>query len=190
MKIRNLFLPVLAILILTPVIMTAGCKSGTAKAEDFSGDDACYLDVLKKFKNNLEYEVEEVWGYARPDIQRAYYCLKDINGDGINELVITSGKYNDVEALYTRTGKNVKELFFQNRHSTYGITSDGCIYERYKYINMWKLNNGGLVTVYELDYDWSSDDPDEDLERRDNEKREQLGISKSDMRFDLKTYEY
>lgn len=142
-------------------------NSGGTSSSDFSGSDACYLNTVKS--------------------SNAYYCLKDINGDGVNELVLSESG-DGIDALYTRVGQEVVELYLQGRHGGIGVTSDGYIYEQYKYVCMYSLQNGELVEVYSLDLDWDCDDPYEDLEKRSNEEREKRGISKTDMEFDYKKY--
>ena len=161
-----------------------GNSSETASS-DFTGDDACYLDKLKNFKKDYE----DMWSDMGYDttVSSVYYCLRDINGDGVNELVISENG-DGIDALYTRVGRNVIELYIQGRHGGVGVTSDGYIYESYKYLDMYKLQQGELVEVYSLDLNWDCDDPYEDLEKRSNEEREKRGISKTDMEFDYKKY--
>lgn len=148
---------------------------------DLTGNDACYLDTINDFAQRYEQNFGDM-GYD-VTVTDAYYCLRDLNGDGVNELVLSTDGYN-IDALYTRNGQNVVELYFQGRHGSLGVTSDGYVYEDYKGIRMYKLYRTQLIELYAIDRDGSW----EELERLDHAERDRRGIGKTDMAFDFRKY--
>ena len=172
-------------------------------------DDICYIDALKDFKTQYDFHYPELhsgYEYDTYDLRETYYCLIDLNGDGINEMVVSAygnddngGNYGYTDALYTRDQNGYIELFFDaGKQKTYGITSDGYIYNKYKFVYMYTVENSELKLVYELDFNWDYDDGDDntwgdsyiDLDNRDKAERAKRGISEEDMTFNYIRYEY
>jgi hypothetical protein len=162
-------------------ITVSSTGGGHDTLADLVGSDIRYLSTIVGFKSNYEARFAEMGDPVT--VTDVYYCLKDINGDGVNELVLSTDGRN-IAALYTGSREEAIELWFRGRHGDIGVTSNGCVYESYKGIIMYRLNQTELVEMYRLEGDW----PWEELERRDAAEREKWGIGKTDMVFDFLKY--
>lgn len=137
-----------------------------------------HYDRVADFKN-LGYSITGPIDY--------YYCVKDINSDGINELILSDELGEDViTGLYTICNGKVEGIFRQQRHGSYYINSDGYIEYQYKGLYIDVLNGKELESVYNSPSIFSSEGSENMYEYYKKEN----GFSTEYMRFDFIPYHF
>lgn len=148
----------------------------------------CYLDTIAAYGQarldsaaELGYEIEP----------RDYeYAIRDINADGVAELVIHEIPNEEegmsggvIGAIYTLDGDQPVELYFIGRHGSYSITADGYFIYHDHELELEKLVGTELQSVAVGERtDGENDAQIEAAFRAEN------GISADDMVFDYIPY--
>lgn len=118
-----------------------------------------------------------------PDQQSIGYCFLDLDGDGVQELIVTDG--NVIYDLYALNGEELQWVLSGFERISYQLTEDNGIINRgsgsasYSYITFYRWNGGELEWVdgLELDYEANYDSP---WFRRQGEQSEPEAITEEE----------
>ncbi|MCR4615019.1 MAG: hypothetical protein K5756_02580 [Clostridiales bacterium] len=149
-----------------------------------------YSDVLKSYGNTRITHAVDYDVYIDKTVYE--YAIKDINSDGVDELVIreksefSSGYVPDdfrIGAIYTLDKNNTPvELYFVTRHGDCTVSADGYFIETYHGATIEKLVDTELVLVAE------SDRFGADYENERDEFLRANNVSTEEMKFDYIPY--
>ncbi|MBR2731106.1 MAG: hypothetical protein IKD72_03865 [Clostridia bacterium] len=89
------------------------------------------------------------WGYQQTEPIDYAYAIRDINGDGVQELILFDGapSTETFGALYTLDGTEPVEVACFVRHGSYWINADGYLIYEYKWMTVEKLVGTELQEV-------------------------------------------
>ncbi|GEM_PF-4133504 len=150
-----------------------------------------YYPTIKNYgKKRAEHEIEMG---REAEIPKYRYAIKDINSDGIDELIIdeefvydddgTTVQDHSIQAIYTLDGDKPVDLFSMGEHGSYTISSDGYFIFSYHDITIEKLVGTELVLVAESErLDWENYENERDNFLKNN------GVSTREMIFNFTTY--
>ena len=146
---------------------------------------AFYMPTVEAYSGERSARAKEL-GY---DIVKDeyLYAVEDIDLDGVYELIIAEdleNGENNITGIYTCYGGEAVELAFIQRHGQYFISSNGYIAYRYKWIELYTISDGKLVTVAEGDLEANSPNADNQF----NTFLRQNGASIVPMEFNFKEY--
>ena len=139
-------------------------SGGAEKTARQSAGDP-YAPVVKNYaKQRMESAAVAGYELKAPEYD---YAVKDINSDGVAELVIREktgdGTGGVIGAIYTMRGNTPLELYFIGRHGNYTVSSDGYFIWLYHEARIEKLVGTELVTVAEsprLNWSEGKSEPD------------------------------
>ncbi len=116
-----------------------------------SSYDDLYQETLETYAAETVAHLREVDYAVFKDftIDSVYYCLKDLNGDGINELAVSIDGQS-VASCYTRNSSRTFELFTLQRHGSWWIDVNGKCIMSYKGDSVYRLSGTSLVLVQEV----------------------------------------
>ncbi len=143
-----------------------------------------YMPTVEAYYSERASRAKEL-GYDIT-VDEYLYAVKDINLDGVYELVIAEDLEDreNITGIYTCVDGKAVELAFIQRHGSYFISSDGYIGYVYKWIELYKISGGELVTIASGDVKTNSSDYDEQV----NAFLRKNGVSNDYMEFDYKEY--
>ena len=165
----------------TTVPPTAAPTNAPTAAPPANGLPTQYLTALEQYLDERNAD-REAMGYPTLSSIEIYYCQKDINGDGVKELIISEDGQQEV-ALYTIYNNAAVTVFFPQRHGSDRILSNGMITYSYKGLRIYRLVGSELVTVLNIS-DYFSVESDEWEEHCDAIMAEN-GIPTDGMRFNF-----
>lgn len=156
-----------------------------------------YESTIKNYPNFHAERLND-WGYTQNGPIDYAYAIKDLNGDGILELILfdyvdeydenglyIKGKTEDFGALYTLDGSTPVFLEGLVRHGYFWINSDGYIIYDYKWMNIAKISGNELVDVVVPEKMWADFEGDYDKwNSYKNNFLKENGISDKPMEFD------
>ncbi len=137
-----------------------------------------YSGIIQFYKNNVprdtkkymtgnpfpEYE-NEVWLSLR-DHEPDRYLIKDIDGNGVPELIVLCKYYNRVSAIYTLSGNKVKPLAFSMYRTWFSLDNNGVCYawnhvsaDEYT-IEIFKMSNDGVSLISNRSYSHQYGNPE------------------------------
>ena len=196
-KSKRIIIPAaLAAVLLAVILCLIIGKSGqTVSPDDVSTQSAAQFDYAETVKQYYS-EKKEYWenlGYPSDGFEEYYYCIKDINADGTDELIICdspdSGD-NTVSALYTVCDGAAEKVFMQERHGTYSITADGYIEFHYHNIDLYALNGKELAEIYSTPRASSYENSYEEMHGEYEKYKIENGFSADYMTFDFTKYHF
>lgn len=143
-------------------------KAGSQEKPDTPDDDKDYMKAYYDILDMFYYKIgagwkgdgtEDVsylwyWAYGPKKLSDAGYFLKDLDGNGVPELFVSSleaGKWGVFEDLYTYINGKVVHLASGGERYTYHLCSDNTIY----YYAAFSANHGSYIT-YHLNSDKQS----------------------------------
>lgn len=165
---------------------TSTAKTETSKKEkpdENKGFD--YSDTIKQYYYDRKQHAADL-GYDI-SITDYFYCIKDINSDGIDELVISEyPEEKIITGLYTVCNDKVENVFLIQRHGIYQITADGYVEDHYKGVVIYTISGKDLKEVYNIDYSTEENDVYTVLD----EYKKKNGMSTEYMNFDFTQYNF
>lgn len=135
-------------------------EEGSTANEEHSDDDSLYKDFIERIRNETEkpdasYDEEWIWDGVHNANADLGYLQEDIDGDGIDELIIgygdSEGKLDDSFLPYIYTIKN-GELYMainSSDRSWYQLCENGIILFSYSWYNDRSSQCGYEYSKYE-----------------------------------------
>lgn len=167
---------------------TSNNQTTTTKSEKEKFDEKKkfdYSDTIKQYYYDRKQHAADL-GYDI-SITDYFYCIKDINSDGVDELVISEyPEEKIITGLYTVCNDKVENVFLIQRHGIYQITADGYVEDHYKGVVIYTINGKDLKEVYNIDYATEENDIYAVL----NEYKNKNGMSAEYMKFDFIPYHF
>ena len=135
-----------------------------SKPESDVSSAEIYKPVIENFgKDYAERFTDMGYEIEAPEYE---YAVKDINSDGVDELVIhiiSEDSDGRVAAIYTLDEDQPLQLYFQERHGSYKISADGYFIFDYNFVSIEKLSGTELILIDESDSrNWEDFEKDKD----------------------------
>lgn len=162
---------------------TASEAESTAAAE--TGEyEKIYKDTLDSYPADRVAAAADLgYEFNESDYSVLYYCIKDINSDGVPELIVSEDG-DDECALYTVINGESENVFFPERHGSYSITADGYIGFEYKGMTVYKMNGSELEELFFVDMIEDEDAFEDECDKL----KAQNGVSTEDADFNFIKY--